>query len=105
MPPAGFGVSTFAGATMHFWFNACEAAFWVVVGAVVIVRSRAAPSRVRRVGLIAGLAFFAFAGTDLVELRTGAWYRPWWLLVYNALCITTLAACYGAYLPARKSRQ
>jgi hypothetical protein len=79
------------------WFDAIEAVLWVIIGIAVLVRSRNASGRLRHVGLVAGLAFFAFAGTDLVELRTGAWYRPWWLLVYNVLCVTTLAVCYGVY--------
>jgi hypothetical protein len=46
------------------WFNAFEAAFWLIVGTVVLVRSRTASSGVCRIGLIAGLAFFAFAGAE-----------------------------------------
>ena len=88
---------------MSVWFDAFEAALWAVVGAIVLMRSRMASSGDRRIGTAAGLAFFAFAGTDLVEVRTGAWYRPWWLFVYNALCVTTLAACYVAYLRHRSS--
>jgi hypothetical protein len=83
---------------MHFWFNVFEAAFWVIVGIAVLVRSRNTDRRVRVIASVASLAFLAFAATDLIELRTGAWYRPWGLLASKALCLTTLAACYGLYL-------
>jgi len=39
---------------------------------------------------MAAVAFLAFAGTDLVEMQTGAWWRPWWLLVWKAACVGVL---------------
>jgi hypothetical protein len=36
---------------------------------------------------------FAFFGlSDLVEVTTGAWWRPWWLLAWKAACLLGLIA-------------
>ena len=40
------------------------------------------------------LALLAFAASDLVEIRTGACYRPAWLVCWKAACVGILAACY-----------
>jgi hypothetical protein len=82
---------------MFIAFNLLEAAMWLVLGTIVAVRARLAVPRLRRVGFVAASALIAFAGTDIVEARTGAWFRPWWLLVYNGLCIAVLLGCYVAY--------
>lgn len=72
---------------LHTIFNAAEAAWWMLVAIGVLVWSRQQDVRIRPVSGAAAVALIAFAGTDLVELQTGAWYRPWWLLVYNAICL------------------
>jgi hypothetical protein len=90
-------LSQFNCGTVHTWFNVFEAIFWVAMGVLLIVRSTRISQGLRGVGLIAGLTFLAFAVTDLVEVRTGAWYRPWWLFVSKAVCVVLLAACYDAY--------
>lgn len=82
---------------MSIAFNLLESAMWLVLGAMVAVRARSAIPRLRRVGFVTAIALLAFAGTDIVEARTGAWFRPWWLLVYNGLCIAVLVGCYVAY--------
>jgi hypothetical protein len=91
------------GATIHVWFNIAEAAVWVVIGAALVIWSRTFAARQRRVGLVAGVTFIAFAATDVVEVQTGAWYRPWWLFVGKAACLVVLGTCYGIYL-VRKPR-
>lgn len=82
---------------LHANLNIAEAIFWVVLALVIAVRSRGAPPALRPIGYVAAVAFFAFAGTDLVEAQSGAWYRPWWLLVYNAVCVTVIAGCLWQY--------
>jgi len=34
--------------------------------------------------------FLAFGVSDLVEIDTQAWWRPWWLLLWKASCIAGL---------------
>ena len=84
-------------------FNIAEAFFWMAIALAIAVRARRAHPDLRRIGFIVAAAFVAFAGTDLIEIKTGAWYRPLWLLVYNAVCIAFIVGCYAKYLLLRKS--
>ena len=61
--------------------NVVEAGLWLVVALVVGIRWRNLPA----VGLLV-----AFGLSDLVETRTGAWWRPWWLLTWKAICVIGL---------------
>ena len=75
---------------LAFWFNVVEAAFWIVLGvAMLITSARPAP---RWPWVLAGITFIAFGVSDIVETRTGAWWRPWWLLAWKAACLFVLAA-------------
>ncbi len=79
-------------------FNLAEAALWLGIGAWLIflafLQSRpfregiGNPGRVRTA--LTGLVFLAFGASDLVEIRTGAWWKPWWLLTWKAACIALL---------------
>lgn len=70
--------------------NYIEAAFWILVGFVC------ASYAIRRLGVIrrrcwqAACTFVAFGGSDIVEVQTGAWWHPWWLLVWKGVCIVVL---------------
>jgi Na+-transporting NADH:ubiquinone oxidoreductase subunit NqrD len=64
--------------------NRVEAGLWFVLAMVVIVAFRSSA----RVWLAASLVLFGFS--DLVETRTGAWYRPAWLLVWKGLCVVLI---------------
>jgi hypothetical protein len=70
--------------------NRIEAAFWAVVAigfAIAALRTRGKP---RLDCLTASLTFALFGGSDLVESRTGAWWRPWWLLLWKGACLAIL---------------
>jgi hypothetical protein len=41
--------------------------------------------------LLLASALLPFGISDLVETRTGAWYSPWWLLVWKAICVLLIA--------------
>jgi len=84
-------------------FNIAEAFFWMAITLAIAVRAKRARPDLRRIGFIVAAAFVAFAGTDLIEIKTAAWYRPLWLLVYNAVCIAFIVGCYAKYLLLRKS--
>ena len=70
--------------------NLIEAGFWIVLGFAAMLWPRAGREQ-RRIGRFIGLWLIIFGLSDLVEMSTGAWYRPWWLLVWKALCLLMLA--------------
>lgn len=41
-------------------------------------------------GIAAGL-FFLFGLSDIVEVGTGGWWKPWWLLMWKGFCVVGLA--------------
>jgi hypothetical protein len=53
-------------------------------------------------GGIVALAFFIFAISDLVEVRTGAWWKPWWLFLMKAICVCVFLWGYIQWSMYRK---
>jgi hypothetical protein len=88
--------------------NYAEAALWNAIGVVFLVAAAAgqAPRRDRRwprTLIVAAVLFIAFGWSDVVETRTGAWWRPWWLLAWKGLCVLSLLAVGLGYYRSRRS--
>jgi uncharacterized membrane protein len=64
--------------------NYIEACLWAGMGVIAVVKRNSIWS----VGL--GCALVAFGVSDVVETQTGAWYEPWWLLTWKAVCIVLI---------------
>ncbi len=77
-------------------FNFLEAILWLSVAAgfaLAFYRRRGNPN----LTLAAGLLFLAFGISDFVEMRTGAWYKPWWLFAWKAATLVGLAVVFVLY--------
>jgi hypothetical protein len=75
--------------------NRAEAGLWFVIGAACAVAGlRRAAGAVRRDTWVAAIVFILFGASDLVETRIGAWWRPWWLFAWKALCVAAFAWLY-----------
>lgn len=98
-------IGSLSAASPDAIFNIGEAIFWMVIAVVVAWQARTAAPAVRLIGYVLAVAFVAFAGTDIVESRTGAWYRPWWLLVYNAACLAVIAGCFLRYRAVKAAQK
>lgn len=85
-------------------FNSLEALLWFTIAGILAGRVlfRSTPPDTWGIALVASLAFLLFGISDLIEVRTGAWWRPVWLLALKAACLITLLGC--AWLYSRKSR-
>jgi hypothetical protein len=75
-------------------FNLCEAALWLACAVAVGVASRRSAAGARRNAWLAVVAFLAFGVSDLIEIQTGGWWRPWWLFALKAACVATLVAAF-----------
>ena len=84
-------------------FNSLEAAFWITIGVVVYRRSRLS-DRNQRLGRITAAWFVLFGISDIFEAYTGAWYRPWPLLVFKRACIVALVTSGIVYRNTKASR-
>jgi hypothetical protein len=71
-------------------FNLCEAIWWLGMTIVCLWQARGSGIVVART---AAILLLFFAASDLIEIRTGAWWRPWWLAVLKGCCLGGLAAC------------
>lgn len=78
-------------------FNAVEVLLWLVVGCSFLYLSRGWKTRQLPTRIL-GLNFLLFAGTDVVEYSSGAWWKPWWLLVWNGVCVTIFVGCAVEFL-------
>lgn len=85
-------------ADLHRTGNLIEAGFWILVSAVFAFYALRGERRWRRECWGAALAFAAFALTDLIEVRTGHWARPWQLFVSKAACVAAFAGLLLHYL-------
>jgi hypothetical protein len=79
-------------------YNTIEIGLWSVCGVGCIVTGLRRSGSVRLRCWFAAVVFFLFAASDAVELQTGAWWRPWWLLVWKAVCLIAFFGLYLAHL-------
>lgn len=70
------------------YYNAFEVLLWGAFALECVRRMLLRKSRPVQSG-IAAAAFFLFAVSDWIEIDTGAWWRPWWLLLIKAACVVT----------------
>ncbi len=81
--------------------NRVEAGLWLFIAGALLCATPGRSPGVRWRLLAAAALFAAFGGSDLVEARTGAWWRPWWLLAWKAACVAGLLAIW---LDARRRK-
>jgi hypothetical protein len=81
--------------------NYIEAFLWFcfAIGFAVNAGKTSGITRINR--LITSLIFLFFGGSDIVEVQTGAWWSPWWLFVWKASCVLSMAILFWVYLRDR----
>lgn len=85
--------------------NLIEAVFWVVFALVLLVKAVKGASKMRRVFLTLSATVFVFGVSDIVEAHTGAWWRPWRLLVWKVGCVLGLFLGFRQYYRLYKAEQ
>ena len=84
--------------------NHVEAGLWVVIAAWFAAVLLLGRTRRRVDCLLAATAFAAFGLSDVVEARTGAWWQPWWLLVWKGACLAASAVLLVRHARARRGK-
>jgi len=74
-------------------FNFFEAMLWFLIAIIFFVAS--ASKKLVFVGsvktsIFLGAIFVLFGISDLIEIQTGTWWRPWWLLLLNSFCVISI---------------
>ena len=77
---------------------------WVVIGIVAVVISFRRSGWARGRCLLLAVTMFAFGGSDVVEAGTGAWWRPWWLLVWKGACVLVLLGLFVEHVARQRKR-
>ena len=77
--------------------NLIEAALWFIVSILLFAKALRAEVDFRRTFFILSAAFFAFSVSDLIESQTGAWWRPFWLLILKAVCLGVFVCGFRNY--------
>jgi len=80
--------------------NACEAALWTMMALMTAFSPIRGLRPLLRVQFC--LFFLLFAVSELIEIQTGAWWRPWGLAVWKGICILMLA---GGFVRLHRNRQ
>jgi hypothetical protein len=83
--------------------NYAEAVLWILVAAVFGVFAIRRRGPARRRCAIAVVVFFLFGMSDVVEVQTGAWWRPWWLFIWKTLCVLAMLGLLCDYLRRRQA--
>ncbi len=83
-------------------FNLVEGIVWLVIAAIVFWRSRREGTKMRRLGGFTSIGFILFGISDFIEMRTGAWWDPSWLLILKASCILGFAVAGWKYCQLRR---
>jgi hypothetical protein len=78
--------------------NYVEAGLWLTIGVISLAVAGRRAGRVRRRCLRLAATMLAVGPSDLVEAHTGAWWTPWWLLVWKGLCLLVLLALFAEYV-------
>ena len=81
--------------------NFIEAATWIGIAITLLVFSFKVASDARLLQVLSA-SFAAFGISDLIEIQTGAWWRPAWLLALKAACVLSFSGCLWHHLRSRK---
>ncbi|MCB9852938.1 MAG: hypothetical protein H6819_07570 [Phycisphaerales bacterium] len=82
--------------------NQAEACLWIAIGIGFLIGAWLRPTHRRRCALLFPV-FIAFGISDLVEATTGAWWRPWWLLVWKGVCVLVFLCALVVYARERRT--
>jgi len=75
---------------LHRDGNLIEAGVWFVFALVLFLYAFRRERRLRPTLWFLAAVIVVFGFSDLVEARTGAWWKPWWLFVWKASCVLAL---------------
>lgn len=82
-------------------FNFFESIFWIILSLLCGFNSLNSTNAFKKLYFTAYLLLLLFGCSDIIEMKTGAWWQPWWLLVWKAICIVGLIRTFLWYLKVK----
>ncbi|HUS48367.1 MAG TPA: hypothetical protein VNA25_07970 [Phycisphaerae bacterium] len=89
--------------SVAYYGNLIEGVFWIAMGAGFALSAIWCRHRLGR--LIGAAALVAFGCSDFVEMQTGAWWDPWWLIVWKGACNLVFVVLVVLYVLARREEK
>jgi len=83
-------------------FNIFEAGLWATFALLTAVFGGRVRGITTRLRTLLSAFFLAFGTSDLIELSTGAWWRPPGLLVFKGVCLFGIV---GSCLSLRRNQR
>ncbi|MCB9757961.1 MAG: hypothetical protein H6753_06040 [Candidatus Omnitrophica bacterium] len=78
-------------------FNFCEAIFWFVYAFVCWKLPLFPKDQTSRRRTWVAITFIFLGFSDLVEMNSGGWWKPWWLLVWKGTCVIIVLYWFRFY--------
>ena len=89
-------------------FNFFEAILWFSLAAFILIfgvlRGKIVVGQ-RKTFLFLSAVLLLFGISDLIEMKTGAWWSPIWLLLYKGVCIIGIIIGFGFLYKNRSKRK
>lgn len=86
----------------HAIANYVEAGVWIVVAALLAANAVGSAGRVLRNLALLSVAFAVFGISDIIEARSGAWWRPLALLIMKSTCLLVIAWGFWMHFKIRR---
>jgi hypothetical protein len=67
--------------------NYIEAIIWFIFALGFLIVAWQNSNKISKQRFFASINFFLFGISDIVEVQTGAWWHPWWLLLWKSGCV------------------
>jgi hypothetical protein len=83
--------------TVSAVFNFVEAGLWISFGIALFIFSGRFKREKIKLVYLGAVSLVAFGISDVVEVYSGAWWKPIWLLVLKGLCILIFVLCLIFY--------
>jgi hypothetical protein len=68
--------------------NIIEGIFWIALSLFFLAPACRRKEKHRLFCLTGGVILILFGGSDFYEAHTGAWWKPWWLLLWKIGCVS-----------------
>jgi len=85
-------------------FNFWEGVFWILIAIWFFIDVFRSSKQKQWFHGLCGVAFLTFGVSDFVELRSGAWWEPWWLLIWKGGCILGFICLYIWYRKLKEQK-
>ncbi|MBI9016487.1 MAG: hypothetical protein JEZ07_04410 [Phycisphaerae bacterium] len=86
-------------------YNLIEAFIWFGFGGFCMFKLRKTVAALKFNQMMLAIGFVAFGISDLVEIRTGSWWHPWWMLLWKATCLIVIGSCIWKIHKHRQTSQ